>query len=247
MENKKKKVNHITILYILCVLNIIVSIATMGYAAHVFCDHAQETTNTIQTDPSIEETSELVDIEDATTEPTETLVEIEDVTTEPITEETTVETTEPPKATEPSKEPSKEPTKTTEPSTEPDHSTDNDILELLACVIYQETGGDHHCDMCRRRVADVVLNRVADERFPNTVYGVLTQKNQYGNYYSTGVVWPSRASKPEEKHAVERAYRIAQEVLNGQHSELYGKGYIWQSSFIQGKDNVYCCGHYFGR
>lgn len=239
MENNKKKVNHIIILYILCVLNLVVSIATMGYVTHASHDHTQETMSTIQTDPSIKET------EDATTEPTETLVETEDVTTEPTTEETTVETTEPPKATEPSKEPSKEPS--TEPSTEPEHSTDDNTLELLACVIYQETGGDRHCDMCRRRVADVVLNRVADERFPNTIYGVLTQKDQYGNYHSTGVVWPARANKPEEKHAVERAYRIAQEVLNGQHSELYGNGYIWQSGFIQGKDNVYCCGHYFGR
>lgn len=37
--------------------------------------------------------------------------------------------------------------------------------EYLACAIYQEAGGDGCCDMCRRRVADIVLNRVKDARF----------------------------------------------------------------------------------
>lgn len=47
-----------------------------------------------------------------------------------------------------------------------DHHTEAHVpvdehdVELLACVIYQEAGGDTCCDMCRRRVADVVLNRV---------------------------------------------------------------------------------------
>lgn len=122
-----------------------------------------------------------------------------------------------------------------------------DELEMLACVIYQEAGGDRQCDECRRRVADVVLNRVNDPRFPNTIRKVLTAKNQYGKFYKTGVVWPKRAKYAGEKHAVERAYRIAEEVLSGHHSELYGKGYIWQATFKQSRDNVYCCGHYYGR
>lgn len=120
-------------------------------------------------------------------------------------------------------------------------------LELLACVVYQEAGGDHQCDECRRRVADVVLNRVNDSRFPNTIYKVLTAKHQYGKFYKTGVVWPERAKNAGEKHAVKRAYRIAEEVLSGHHSDLYGEGYVWQARFKQSDDNVYCCGHYYGR
>lgn len=120
-------------------------------------------------------------------------------------------------------------------------------LQMLACVIYQEVGGSAHCDECRRRVADVVLNRIADSRYPNTMRGVLTQKSQYGRMHWTGVVWPSRATKSAEKKSVERAYKIAAEVMNGQHSALYGNGYIYQAGFRQGKDNIYCCGHYFGR
>lgn len=118
-------------------------------------------------------------------------------------------------------------------------------LELLACVIYQEAGGNAHCDDCRRRVADVVLNRVNDPRFPNDIHSVLTAPRQYGRFSQTGVVWPERAQY--EPEAVARAYRIAEEVLLGQHSELYGQGYIWQAEFKQGTEQLYHCGHYFGR
>ena len=126
---------------------------------------------------------------------------------------------------------------------------DPEELELLACVIYQEAGADYCCDDCRRRVADVVLNRVGDDRFPDNIQDVLTQKRQYGRYYWTGVVWPERAKNDCEKHAVERAYRIAEEVLKGEHSELYGEGYIWQAEFKQGTGVVYCdqCKIYFGK
>lgn len=130
---------------------------------------------------------------------------------------------------------------------EPEPVIDPEELEMLACVIFQEAGGDSHCDECRRRVADVVLNRVNDSRFPDTMYEVLTSRNQYGRFYWTGIVWPERAKNPGEAHAVERAYRIAEEVLSGHHSDLYGEGYIWQAEFKQGSEQIYHCGHYFGR
>ena len=118
-------------------------------------------------------------------------------------------------------------------------------IEQLACVIYQEAGGDACCDECRKRVADVVLNRVEDDRFPDTVEKVLTAKRQYGRFYWTGIVWPERAEN--EPEAVERAYETARAVLAGDHSELYGKDYIWQAEFKQGTDIVECCGIYYGR
>ena len=128
---------------------------------------------------------------------------------------------------------------------------DPEEVELLAKVIYQEAGADSCCDECRRMVADVVLNRVEDERFPDTIYDVLMQERQYGRYHWTGVVWPAQALYESEAHAVERARRIAEEVLRGEHSKLYGQGYIWEAEFYQGSDVVSCeCGGswiYFGR
>lgn len=130
---------------------------------------------------------------------------------------------------------------------EPKVTYSEEDLEMLACVIYQEVGSDACCDECRYRVADIVLNRVEDERFPNTLEEVLTQQSQYGRYHWTGVVWPERASDPNEAHAVERAYEVARNVLEGNHSEFYGEGYIWQAEFIQGADVVNCCNMYYGR
>ena len=120
-------------------------------------------------------------------------------------------------------------------------------LELLACVIYQEAGGDACSDLCRFMVGDVVLNRVADSRFPDTIEEVLTQRGQYGTFSKTGVVWPARAGNLGEAAAVERAYDTARRLLSGEHSELYDAGYIWQAEFIQGKDLIEVDGTYFGR
>lgn len=123
-------------------------------------------------------------------------------------------------------------------------------VELLACVIYQEAGGDACCDMCRRRVADVVLNRVSDPRYAGTtIEEILLDADpapQWGLYSVTGVIWPEKASHPEEQHAVERAYRIAQEVLDGQHSDLT-EDYIWCAEFSQGTNVIECDGIYFGK
>lgn len=127
---------------------------------------------------------------------------------------------------------------------------DEHDVELLACVIYQEAGSDTCCDMCRRRVADVVLNRVNDPRFKGTtIEEILIDGDpapQWGLYSVTGVVWPDKASLPEEQHAVERAYRIAREVLEGQHSDLTSE-YIWCAEFSQGTDVIECDGIYFGK
>ncbi len=120
-------------------------------------------------------------------------------------------------------------------------------LEMLACVVYQETGGDECCDDCRRYVADVVLNRIEYGYWGNTMQDVLTAKGQYGNFHWTGVVWPERAKNAGEARAVERAYQIVEEVLQGKHSKLYGQGYIWQAGFKQGTDGFWCCGHWYGR
>ena len=169
--------------------------------------------------------------------------------TEPVTTETTLPLETTPDITEP---PVEETMAVMEVTVEPVYASPKTSnrernIELLACVIYQEAGGDDVCDDCRYRVADVVFNRVGSRHFPDTIYEVLTQEGQYGRLHWTGVVWPERAENPGEREAVERAYRVARDVLDGNHSELYGKGYIWQAGFVQGKDNIYCCGHYFGR
>lgn len=186
------------------------------------------TIDILPTEPSVPETTEAYTVE--TTEPTEVTV--------PETKPESTETTPPETRPEPTSAPV-----TDEPDT--DHGFTD--LEMLACVIYQEAGGNGSCDNCRRYVADIVLNRVEHDGFPDNIYEVLTQKGQYGRLYWTGIKWAERAKYTTEKEAVARAYRIAAEVLNGQHSKLYGEGYIWQAGFKQGTDGFWCCGHWYGR
>ncbi len=132
-----------------------------------------------------------------------------------------------------------------DPEPEPAPELDETEVEMLACAIYCEAGGDACSDQCRYYVGDVILNRVNDSRFPDTIEGVLTQKSQYGRFYWTGIVWPERANYPKE--AVARAYDTARALLSGEHSELYGAGYIWQAEFTQGTDVIYLDGTYFGK
>lgn len=153
-----------------------------------------------------------------------TAVEIE----EAITEEPTVETTV---ATEPLE-------------TEPPYTSDE--LEMMALVIYQEAGGNACSDETRLMVGTVVMNRVADNRFPDTLYGVLTQRAQYGRLHWTGLTWPARAKNPSEAKAVARAYRCAERVLLGE--RVLPEDVIWQAEFIQGTEVVaYQDGMYFCR
>ena len=119
-------------------------------------------------------------------------------------------------------------------------------LEALALVIYQEAGGDACSDETRIMVGNVVINRVADERFPSTIEEVLLQKQQYGRLYWTGLVWPERASQSVEAHAVQRAYDCAERVLEGE--RLLPDDVIWQAEFVQGTEIVaHQDGFYFCR
>lgn len=115
--------------------------------------------------------------------------------------------------------------------------------ELLACAIYCEAGGDACTDKTRRMVGEVILNRVADPRFPDTIAGVLTQKSQYGRFHWTGVVWPSRAA--HEPEAVERAYRCAEAALT--EPRLLPEDVVFQAEFVQGEIVASAPGYYFCR
>ena len=127
----------------------------------------------------------------------------------------------------------------------PDKTYTDEELEILALIVYQEAGGDIVSDDTRRLVAQVFLNRVNDSRFPDSFYEVATEERQYGRLYWTGIVWPDRASSQEEAHAVERAYKIAQEVLESK-EPVCPEGVIFQAEFVQvdiyaQQDGMYFC------
>ena len=130
-----------------------------------------------------------------------------------------------------------------ETPTEPSYTPQD--LEMLALVIYQEAGADWCSDETRLMVGTVVMNRIADPRFPDTMYDVLTEKRAYGVLHWTGIVWPTRASYPEEAHAVERAFTIAMRILQGERT--LPEDVVFQSEYIMGEIVAHSDGMYFCR
>ena len=81
--------------------------------------------------------------------------------------------------------------------------TDEEI-EMLKYIVQQETRGRSYRHKCI--VTNVILNRVEDSRFPNTVREVLLQKNQFSS------IWNYYQRRVEPDESTERAVN---DVLNG--------------------------------
>lgn len=60
-----------------------------------------------------------------------------------------------------------------------------DSLELLAICVQAEAGNQPLIG--RRMVVDVILNRVDDPKWPDTIEGVITQRNQFTSYWDGGM------------------------------------------------------------
>ena len=122
-----------------------------------------------------------------------------------------------------------------EVSTETAYEYTQEDLDLLAHVIYAEAGSDYCTDEMRYGVGSVVLNRVEDECFPDTLYNVIYQKGQYQ------CTWDGNIDKTPD----ERSYRIAQNLLNN--GSIFPSDVVYQAEFKQGSgmyskiQNIYFC------
>lgn len=85
-------------------------------------------------------------------------------------------------------------------------------LQCMALTIYHEARGSNLAD--QYAVADVVLNRVEDTRYPNTVCKVARQGYKKGrkdcqfSYYCDG-----KSDKPKETEAWTRAQSVAWNII----------------------------------
>lgn len=107
-------------------------------------------------------------------------------------------------------------------------------LDLLARVIWSEAGSDWLTDEHQRAVASVVINRVNDDRFPNTIKDVVYQPGQYGCVYN-GMIYqmPNQRAYDNAKYVLENGVTIPSNV-------------VWQSKSTQGRRLYkYIQGHYF--
>ena len=115
---------------------------------------------------------------------------------------------------------------------------------MMAIVIYREAGGNAYSNKTRIMVGNVVMNRVRSSRFPNTIYGVLTQRGQYAGM-SGAVNWPSMASNRWEQDAVKRAWKCARKVQAGKN--YLPENVVYQSDYSYLGSGIYCVsdGMYF--
>lgn len=102
----------------------------------------------------------------------------------------------------PEKSVKKETTKKIKKDVKETLSVSKEDIRLLALICMAEAEGE--CEYGQRLVIDTILNRVDSDKFPNSIYGVIYQKNQFTS------MWNGRVNrvKPTDKF-----YKLAEEEL----------------------------------
>lgn len=98
--------------------------------------------------------------------------------------------------------------------------TNEEEIELLARLITAETGGTD--EYLSYLTGSVVINRMKSDKFPNTVFAVIYQKNQYE------CTWNGHIYKPY----TDLAWEIAEELLT--YGTTIDESVVYQSEFTQG-------------
>lgn len=112
-------------------------------------------------------------------------------------------------------------------ATAQDKKDETSDLYILAHVISGEAGSDYLSDTVRYYVGSVVLNRVANEKYPDTIKEVVYQRGQYA------CLWDGNYDKPVS----DDCWRIAEELLKDG-SKLPSE-VIYQAQFSQGSGVYY--------
>ena len=194
---------------------------------------------------SSEAKASVIKVEPATTETTDETKTNESSKVETSVEEKTVAPETVPAKTEKPAEVKKAENKdvTTEPvtteTTELSKSsyTEDDLFYLAAAVCREAGGSSEEIQLL---VANVVINRVNSSRYPNTIYGVLTQRMQYGTMWKYGS-FPKWA----DQKVKDQCYSVARRILEGE--RVCPANVVFQAEFKQGSgvykefDGFYFC------
>jgi hypothetical protein len=111
---------------------------------------------------------------------------------------------------------------------------DEKELDLLARLIQAEAGADWCTDELQLAVGSVVLNRMDDSRYPDTMKGVIYQDGQYSTAMN------GKINNPATLRAIENARYLLE---NG---STIPKSIVFQANFPQRKVYTIMQGVYFG-
>lgn len=100
-------------------------------------------------------------------------------------------------------------------------SVSNEDFVYLCRIVYHEAGSYWISEYDKARVAAGVMNRVYDARFPNSVLGVLTQKNQFSGFNAYTDL--SRCENYQASVDAVNAY-LANPGAYGSHNSWWGDG-----------------------
>lgn len=229
----KRVIVLILALFILCTISI------TCVALTVSPDAASE-------ESSSEAKASVMKVEPATTETTDETKTNESSKVETSVEEKTVAPETVPAKTEKPAEVKKAESKdvTTEPvtteTTELSKSsyTEDDLFYLAAAVCREAGGSSEEIQLL---VANVVINRVNSSLYPDTIYGVLTQRMQYGTMWKYGISFPKWA----DQKVKDQCYSVARRILEGE--RVCPANVVFQAEFKQGSgvykefDGFYFC------
>lgn len=115
-----------------------------------------------------------------------------------------------------------------------DYVSEEDV-ELLAHVLYAEAGSDWLSDDLIYSVGSVVINRINSSYFPDNLYDVIYQENQYACVEDGNI----------NKNPSQRCYDIAEDLLRN--GSRLPENVVFQAGFTQGigtykvEQNVYFC------
>ena len=112
------------------------------------------------------------------------------------------------------------------PTLEEADETNSADIDILARLIMCEIGSDGHPDEQLYNVGSVILNRVSDSRFPDTVRGVIYQSSPCWQYA------PARDGTLKTVKPTERCYTIANDLLSN--GSRLPASVVWQSTTPQG-------------
>lgn len=154
-----------------------------------------------------------------------------DIIVDEIVEPTPIPTPIPEPTPTPTPIPTPIPEPTPTPTPEPVWWTDYD-LDLLAAAIFYEAGSDCCTDEHQQLVGRVIINRMNDTRFPDTIYDVITDTRFGTIQYSTADMIMANAGNRDV--IPQRCYDNALVVLNGEIE--CPADVIFQANFEQGKE-----------
>ena len=117
------------------------------------------------------------------------------------------------------------------------NSLSEEDIELICKITFLEAGGQ--CEEGKRAVMEVILNRVLDDRYPDTVYSVLSAPGQFTTWGARDTV--SRENVDKMRIILDIVCDSRETILpNGNYFYFARNQFNWANGYIQIGD------HWFG-